>query len=136
MSVDGLISGMDTASLISQLLKVEAGPQNQLKAKLARTETQASAYRTVNTTFAAVRAAAEALSATTVTTARTASSSSKDVTATATAAAVDKSSVTFTVASLTAKQVSVTHGSWASITTPVRTDANGDGLEPAWPLEI
>ena len=136
MSVDGLISGMDTSSLISRLLQVEAGPQTQLKAKLARVETQASAYRTVNTTFAAVRAAAEALSLATLTSARTASSTAKEVTASATTAAAPDSSVTFTVTQLAARQVSVSNGQWASPGTPVRTDANGDGAEPAWPLEV
>jgi flagellar capping protein FliD len=60
MSVDGLISGMDTTTLIAKLIEAEAGQQLQLKKKLATTQTAASAYRTVNTTFAAVRAAAEA----------------------------------------------------------------------------
>jgi flagellar hook-associated protein 2 len=136
MSVDGLVSGMDTTSLITKLLQAEAAPQTQLKAKLATAQTQASAYRTVNTTFAAVRAAAEALSLATLSAGRTATSSSKDVTASAAATAADGSSVTFTVTGLAAKQVSTSHGQWASPTTPVRTDANGDGKEPAWPLEI
>jgi flagellar hook-associated protein 2 len=59
MSVDGLVSGMDTTSLITQLLQAEAGPQTALKSRLSSTQLAASAYRTVNTTFAAVRAAAE-----------------------------------------------------------------------------
>jgi flagellar hook-associated protein 2 len=61
MSVDGLISGMDTTTLIAKLLEAEAGPQLALKKKLSASQTAASAYRTVNTTFAAVRAAAEAV---------------------------------------------------------------------------
>ena len=59
MSVDGLVSGMDTTSIISQLMSVEAGPQNALKTKLSATQTNASAYRTVNTTFLAITAAAD-----------------------------------------------------------------------------
>jgi flagellar hook-associated protein 2 len=59
MSVDGLVSGMDTTSLINQLLQAEAGPQRALKTRLGTSQVSASAYRTVNTTFAAVRAAAE-----------------------------------------------------------------------------
>jgi flagellar hook-associated protein 2 len=61
MSVDGLVSGMDTTALINQLIQAEAGPQTALKTKLSASQTSASAYRTVNTTFAAVRAAAENL---------------------------------------------------------------------------
>jgi flagellar hook-associated protein 2 len=127
---------MDTTSLINQLLQAEAAPQTQLKAKLATAQTQASAYRTVNTTFAAVRAAAQALDLATLTAGRTATSTTKDVTASAAATAADGSSVTFTVTQLAAKQVSTSHGQWASLSTPVRTDADGDGKEPAWPLEI
>jgi flagellar capping protein FliD len=61
MSVDGLISGMDTTALITQLIQAEATPQAALKTRLKTTELAASAYRTVNTTFAAVRAAAESM---------------------------------------------------------------------------
>ena len=54
MSVDGLVSGMDTTSIISQLMATEAAPQNALKTKLSATQSHASAYRTVNTTILAV----------------------------------------------------------------------------------
>jgi flagellar hook-associated protein 2 len=87
MSVDGLISGMDTTALINKLILAKASQQNQLKAKLATSKTAASAYRTVNTVFAALRAAAEnALKPETWTPAR-ASSSSDAVTASAAAGA-------------------------------------------------
>ena len=56
----GLVSGMDTGALVSQLIAAEAAPQTALKARLKTAEPAASAYRTVNTTFLAVRAAAEA----------------------------------------------------------------------------
>ena len=46
----GLISGMDTGALVSQLIAAEAGPQTALKARLGVTQNAASAYRTVNTT--------------------------------------------------------------------------------------
>jgi flagellar capping protein FliD len=59
MSVDGLISGMDTTTLITQLIQAESAPKTALTTKLAETRNAASAYRTVNTTFAAVRAAAD-----------------------------------------------------------------------------
>jgi flagellar capping protein FliD len=56
----GLISGMDTGGLVNQLIQAEAGPQTALKARLKTSEVAASAFRTVNTTFLAVSAAAEA----------------------------------------------------------------------------
>ena len=73
MSVDGLVSGMDTTSIISQLMATEAAPQNALKTKLTTTQSTASAYRTVNTTILAITAAADALTSSTLTSARKAS---------------------------------------------------------------
>jgi flagellar hook-associated protein 2 len=88
MSVDGLVSGMDTTSLITQLLQAESGPQTQLKSRLATSQTTASAYRTVNTTFAAVRTAAETMlkpESWTATKATSSDSSAVSVSATSTA---------------------------------------------------
>jgi flagellar capping protein FliD len=96
MSVDGLVSGMDTTALISQLIQAEAGPQTALKTKLSATQTAASAYRTVNTTFAAVRAAAEALTKAENWSAAKATSSTQSVAISATSAA-QTGSLTFTV---------------------------------------
>ena len=60
-SVSGLVSGMDTTTLISQLMQIEAQPQTQLKTQLASTQTDAAAYRDINTSFAALATAAGAL---------------------------------------------------------------------------
>jgi flagellar hook-associated protein 2 len=100
MSVDGLVSGMDTTSIISQLMSVEAGPQNALKTKLSATQTNASAYRTVNTTFLAVTAAADAvLKPDLWTTTKATSSSSANATASASTGALT-GSLTFSVTQL------------------------------------
>jgi flagellar hook-associated protein 2 len=131
MSVDGLISGMDTTALISQLLQAEAGPQLALKSKLSATQTAASAYRTVNTTFAAVRAAAEALSTSTLAASRKATSNSTSVTASASTSAVDGSSLTFSVTGVASTQTLMSNSTWSSPTAAVRSAA-----EPAWPIEI
>jgi flagellar capping protein FliD len=96
MSVDGLVSGMDTTSLISQLLQAEAGPQTALKSKLSTSQTSASAYRTVNTTFAAVRAAAENMLKADNWTATRATSSAGSVAISATSSA-STGSLSFTV---------------------------------------
>src|SRR3954469_24936624 len=104
MSVDGLVAGMDPPAIITQLLQAEANPQVLLKQKLSAAQTEASAYRTVNTTFAAVRAAAEALTAGALSAARTASSSAKSVTASASASAPDGAAVSFTVTQLAVTQ--------------------------------
>jgi flagellar hook-associated protein 2 len=136
MSVDGMVSGMDTTGIITQLLQAEANPQVLLKQKLSAAQTEASAYRTVNTTFAAVRAAAEALTATSLSAARKVSSSLPSVTASAAATAVDGSSLTFTVTGLAAKQTVISNGEWSSLTADARTAKDGSTAEPAWPLEI
>src|SRR5829696_1436853 len=124
MSVDGLVSGMDTTSLISQLIQAEAGPQTALKTRLSASEMAASAYRTVNTTFAAVRAAAEALSTTAVTAARNAT------TASAGASAIAGSSLTFSVTSLASTHSVISTSEWASTAADVTTQ------QPAWPIDI
>jgi flagellar hook-associated protein 2 len=130
MSVDGLVSGMDTTALITSLIQAEAGPQTALKARLSATQNAASAYRTANTTFLAITAAAEALTSSAVTTARKVSSSSSAVTASAAPTAVTGSSLTFSVTALASTQTVVSKTSWASATTDVRT------VEPGWPIEI
>src|SRR3712207_8382670 len=116
MSVDGLISGMDTTSLISQLIQAEAGQQTALKTRLSATEKAASAYRTVNTTFAAVRAAAETALKADSWTATKAGSSSTAVTASSSSAAAP-GSLTFTVDRLaTAHALHRTDPTWTTAT--------------------
>ena len=130
MSVDGLVSGMDTTSLISQLMQAEAGPQTALKTKLGATQTSASAYRTVNTTFLAVTAAADALTSASLSAARKATASSTSVTASAGSTAVPGAGISFTVTSLASTQSVLSNSQWSSPTADVRT------VEPAWPIEI
>ncbi|MFQ1000324.1 flagellar filament capping protein FliD [Modestobacter sp. SSW1-42] len=110
----GLISGMDTGTLISQLMQVEANPQTLLKTKLTATQADAAAYRAVNTRFDALKTAAENLAKNATWGANKATSSSTTVTATAgtTAAA---GSVTFSVTSLATPQAYLSSGAtWAN----------------------
>jgi flagellar hook-associated protein 2 len=116
MSVDGLISGMDTTSLIAQLLKAEAGPQLALKERLSASQTSASAYRTVNTTFAAVRAAAEAVLKPDSWTPTKATSSSTNVSVSAGAAAAT-GSLTLKVTQLAKAHSVVQHNAGWTATT-------------------
>jgi flagellar hook-associated protein 2 len=71
----GLISGMDTGSLITQLMQVEANPQKLLQKQLSTTESKTAAYRALNAKFDALKSAAEALQAGTAWTAAKASAS-------------------------------------------------------------
>jgi flagellar hook-associated protein 2 len=130
MSVDGLVSGMDTTTIISKLMQAEAGPQTALKTKLTTTQSAASAYRTVNTTILAITAAAQALTATSLTAARKATPSNTSVTASAGASAVPGAAISFTVTSLASAQSVLSNTEWSSATADVRT------VEPGWPIQI
>jgi flagellar hook-associated protein 2 len=119
MSVDGLVSGMDTTSIISQLMSVEAAPQNALKTKLTTTQSAASAYRTVNTTFLAITAAADAvLKPDLWATTKATSSSTANATASASPGALT-GSLSFSVTQLATSHAVVnrtTAGTWTAST--------------------
>ncbi|MFW3170457.1 flagellar filament capping protein FliD [Geodermatophilus sp. CPCC 206100] len=95
----GLISGMDTASLIGQLMQVEANPQTLLKNKLVSTNSDGNGYRAVNLRFDSLRSAAAGLSGDAAWTAAKATSSNAGVTASAGSGAL-AGSLTFTVEQL------------------------------------
>lgn len=119
MSVDGLISGMDTTTLISQLMQTEAAPQTALKTRLRVSELTASAYRTVNSAFAAVRAAAESALEPAAWTPVKATTSSPTVSVSA-SNGVTPGSLTFTVDRL-ATSNSILYrnaGTWSSASSP------------------
>jgi flagellar hook-associated protein 2 len=60
-SIDGLVSGLSTSSLISSLMQVEAAPQTRLKTKVSSAETAVTAYQSVNSKLAALKSAADDL---------------------------------------------------------------------------
>ncbi|MGY1683571.1 flagellar filament capping protein FliD [Geodermatophilus sp. SYSU D01176] len=134
LSVDGLVSGLDTTTLVSQLVAAEALPQTRLRTQLNATQAAANAYRAVNTKVDAVRTAAEALTAEGLAAARTASSSATSVTASATSTAVTGSRISFTVTSLASTASYLSSTTWDSATTDVRAPRSP---EPSpWPLTI
>ncbi len=130
MSVDGLVSGLDTTSLISQLLQAEAAPQTQLKTKLSTVNAGAAAYRTVNTRFDAIRTAAAALTATGLAAARTVKSDNTSVTASATTAATNGTNLSFAVTQLATTQVVSSERTWTSA-----TDATAGSVSD-WSIEL
>jgi flagellar hook-associated protein 2 len=87
MSVDGLASGLDTTTLISQLMQAESVPQSQLKSRVTATERMVTALQGINTRAAALAGAARKLTEDSAWHGTTASSSSASVTATSTAGA-------------------------------------------------
>ncbi|GAB7041812.1 MULTISPECIES: flagellar filament capping protein FliD [Catenuloplanes] len=108
-SVSGLVSGMDTSALVSQLMQVEAAGQTRLKSKVSTEEKAVTAYQSVNTKLAAIKTAADDLGKLATWRSAKATSSSSSVTATtASGNTTQTGAVTFDVISLAKSQVSTT----------------------------
>src|SRR5437870_13647007 len=86
-SVDGLVSGLDTTTIISQLMAIEKQPQDAPKQKQSDANTMVSVYQALNTKFAALQSAAQSISPVAAWQGLKATSSSSNVTDTATSAA-------------------------------------------------
>lgn len=113
MNVDGLVSGLDTTSLISQLMTLEKAPQQRLVTKRDETNRVADLYRQLNTRFNAVESAADALASAARWKASTVTSSNPAlVTATATSGA-PVASLSFKVTGLAAAHTVISSGSVA-----------------------
>jgi flagellar hook-associated protein 2 len=82
-SVSGLVSGLDTATIINQLMQVEANPQTLLKSRVSSEEKTVSALQALNSKLAALAARAEGLADPATWSPLTASSSSEHVAVTA-----------------------------------------------------
>jgi flagellar hook-associated protein 2 len=106
MAVDGLISGLDTTSLINSLMTLEAGPQNQLKAKVTSTNTLMTALQGLNSSIASLATLAAKATVTDALDLYSAKSSSTSVTVTAGASAT-AGSIDIVVDQLAKAQVSV-----------------------------
>ncbi len=106
LSVDGLVSGLDTTGLITQLVAAEGVVQTQLKTRLTQTQKAAEAYRSINTKVDALRSAAEQLGRSGTWTAAKATSSSTAVAAAVTGTP-QPGSITFTVEDVAAAQAVV-----------------------------
>ncbi|WP_433792327.1 flagellar filament capping protein FliD [Actinoplanes sp. CA-252034] len=83
-SVDGLVSGLSTSSMINQMMQVEAAGQTKLKTKVEKAETAITSYQSVNTKLKAVKTAADAMGNLASWRSMKATSSATSVTATAT----------------------------------------------------
>ncbi len=95
-SVSGLSSGLDTATIIEQLMQLEAAPQTRLKTNLTSEQSKVSILQTINTKVAALATQAKDLSAGTAWNALTATSSSTAVTL-ATTSGTSAGTFSFTV---------------------------------------
>src|ERR1700761_1014977 len=59
--IGGLVSGMDTTSMVAAMMKVEAAPQDLLKTKLGNVQNSIASYQSVNAGVAAMKSAADDL---------------------------------------------------------------------------
>lgn len=126
-AIDGLVSGLDTTSLIASLMRVEAVPQDLLKAKVATTNTYVTALQQLNTRVAALADLATAGSKASALDLFSTTSSSAKITAVATTGAT-AGEVDIVVGALaqSQKSVSASMGAWPD-SPPVITIVGADG---------
>ncbi|WP_369054507.1 flagellar filament capping protein FliD [Kineococcus terrestris] len=125
-SVDGLVSGLDTGNIVSQLVSIDSIAQNRLKASVSTAQSKVSALQSINTKVAALQAAVEGLQKAATWTASKATSSS-DAVAVAAAGATASGAVTVQVSKLATPQ--------SVLTAPVTNDAAGLAAL-GFPLEV
>jgi flagellar hook-associated protein 2 len=104
--IDGLVSGLDTTSIINAIMAQAALPQTNLKNNLALQQAKLAAYQAINTRFATMQSAADALTSASTWQSMAVTSSSSTVSATA-AAGAQAGNFTFDVTQLASYQSSV-----------------------------
>lgn len=106
IGIDGIVSGLDTTTIINQLMQVETNQQTLLSIKKSSTSATVTALQGLNTRFASLAESAKKLADPASWNAVTATSSSTSVTVAAGAKAA-AGSITFTVDSLATAQSSL-----------------------------
>jgi flagellar hook-associated protein 2 len=121
-NISGLVSGIDTTSLVTQLMTVAAKPQTMLKSQLSTQNSVSAAYTSINAKMAAVQAAADALTngatSGTAWSAATAVSSDASVVAASGAGGQAGSSTTFSVRQVATAQVTTVAAGGSAIADP------------------
>lgn len=100
-SISGLASGMDTATIINQLMQLEAAPQNRLKTRVSDEKLVVTSLQALNKSTASLATKAEALAKDSAWTPISATSSNTAIGVTATGSASPRS-FTVTVTGLAA----------------------------------
>ncbi|WP_028048002.1 flagellar filament capping protein FliD [Cellulomonas sp. URHE0023] len=113
LGIDGMISGLDTTSLINSLMQAEAAPQTLLKSKQSSTTSMVTALQALNAKVASLTDAATKASTATSWGATKATSSATSVTSSTTNVA-QATSLSFTVDQVAQSQISLT-GSFATL---------------------
>lgn len=102
MSIDGLVTGLDTSNLIRQLMSAERAPQRQLQARQTQLRDTVRLFTDLNTRFKALGDAAAKLNAATDWQRRSATSSNEAVVTTKVTGAPAPGTMTFQVTKLAA----------------------------------
>lgn len=106
----GLISGIDSQSLIQQLLQIEARPQQLAQRRIAQLQQQQAAYLQLNSALLALEGAAGAFNSRDVFDSSTASSSNPDVLSATASANAAEGTYDFLVDRLVSTQRSLSRG--------------------------
>lgn len=106
LAIDGLVSGLDTTSLINQLMAVESQPQTLLKAKVSTTQSLVTAFQSLNTSVASLASFAKKTALPASVDLFTATSSAASVSVTA-ASGSSAGQIDLSVTSVAKAQVSV-----------------------------
>ncbi|WP_337063066.1 flagellar filament capping protein FliD [Kineococcus sp. G2] len=114
-AVDGLVSGLNTSSIISQLVQLDAAPQDRLKTAVTTAQKASTGYQAVNTKMLALKTAAEALTKAGGWSPTSVSSTSTSVVATSSGTALT-GSTSFTVDQLAANRSLLSQDGWADTT--------------------
>ena len=96
-SVDGLVSGLDTTTIINQLMSIERQPVDNLTSRKATYDAQASAWDQIGTKISSLRTAVEALDTASDLSGLSATSSNTGLATASATTAAPPGQVTFTV---------------------------------------
>lgn len=121
MSVDGLVSGLDTAGLISQLMELERQPQARLQARRSSNQKVIDAFQALNTKMLAIETAAQALNASSGWDVTKASSSDVTKVVATAGSGATSGTLSFNVTNLAAAHSLVSSTGVASLSTVVAT---------------
>jgi flagellar hook-associated protein 2 len=123
-SIDGLISGLNTTTIISQLMAIERLPEQQLTKAQTASQTMVSTLQSLNTLITSLGTAAKSFVPDSITnqsawTSTTATSSNSALASALTGAGALPGSSSFTVTSVATAGSAVSNGTVASLTAPV-----------------
>ncbi len=106
----GLVSGIDTASLIEQLLAVEARPQALAQIRLTQLQSQQAAFLDINTRLSGLQSAARSFRTEDTFSSASAASSDEDVLTASASTSAQVGSYTFVVDRLVSTQQELSRG--------------------------